>query len=241
MIRTPNHLRRVLRDPDTTDQLLWIVSMAGAICYLLVPLMAPMPDLVRGGVKALGVGALALIALRQAGRPGRSRDTLWLGIALSLSCLGDIFLAGRMRNAFIYGLGSFLLAHLIYFGLFARRWRRPLRPPMIRLGGSLALLTFSLFFSRWLAPTLQGLALPVMIYICAITLMVVAALWANFSTRLVVIGATLFMISDSILAVERFRGGMPLSGLLIWTTYYLGQYGIATGFLIDSHREAETR
>lgn len=238
---TPTHLRRALHDPDTTDQVLWVVSMAGAIGYLLLPLAPPVPDPVRVLVKAAGVGMLALLALRQATRPGRSRDTIGLGIALALSCLGDIFLALRLENGFIYGLGSFLIAHLIYFILFTRRWRRPLRPPLIRLGCSVALLVFSLFFSQWLAPMLGGLALPVMMYVCAITLMVIASLWANFSTRLVVIGAVLFMISDSTLAVERFRGEIYLGSALIWITYYLGQYGITTGFLIDCHDGGKKR
>ena len=236
MIPTPNHLRRALRDPDLTDQLVWIVSLAGALSYLLLPLVPSAPYPVRAGIKALGVGMLALLALRQAGRPGRSRDTLGLALALALSCLGDIFLALPLRNGFILGLGSFLLAHLTYAGIFARRWQRPLRPPLIRLAGAAALLTFSLFFSQWLSPMLGDLALPVMVYICAITLMVVASLWAGFSTRLVVIGAILFMVSDSILAVERFHGPRFPGSLLIWTTYYLGQYGITMGFLTDCHR-----
>lgn len=230
---TPTHLRRALQDPDTTDRMLWVVSMAGALGYLLLPLAPSVPDLFRVLVKASGVGTLALLALRQAGRPGRSPDAIGLGIALILSCLGDIFLALRVENGFIYGLGSFLIAHLVYVGLFTRRWKRPLRPPLIRLGCSVALLVFSLFFSQWLAPMLGQLALPVMTYVCAITLMVVASLWANFSTRLVVLGAVLFMISDSTLAVERFHGEIPLGSPLIWITYYLGQYGITMGFLID--------
>jgi uncharacterized membrane protein YhhN len=41
----------------------------------------------------------------------------------------------------------------------------------------------------------------------------------------------LFLISDSILAVSKFKSPMPAGGYLIWGTYYLAQYGIAIGFL----------
>ena len=238
MIPSPAHLRRALGAPDVPaqiDRLLWMVSIIASLGYLIVP--ADLPSPIRATIKALGVGMLSLLVLRQAGRSGRSRDTYGLAVALGLSTLGDIFLAIRVENGFILGLGSFLLAHLTYVGLFINRWRRPLRPPVIRLGGSVAFLIFSLFFSQWLSPGLGTLAVPVMIYVCAITFMVVSSLWASFSTRLVVLGAILFMISDSTLAADKFRMEIPWSGLLIWTTYYLGQYGITIGFLTDGHRE----
>lgn len=238
MIPCPAHLRRALgarHTPDTLDRLIWMVSIIGGIAYLAAPAELPPPG--RAVIKALGVGMLSLLVLRQAGRKGTTADTYGLALALGLSTLGDIFLALRLEHGFVLGLGAFLLAHLTYVGLFVNRWRRPLRPPVIRLGGTVAFLIFSLFFSQWLSPGLGGLAVPVMIYVCAITLMVVASLWASFSTRLVVLGAILFMISDSTLAADKFRMEIPWSGLLIWTTYYLGQYGITIGFLTDGHRE----
>ncbi|MFM8392633.1 MAG: lysoplasmalogenase [Acidobacteriota bacterium] len=237
MIPSPAHLRRALGavdSPARIDRFLWTVSIVASLGYLVAP--GDLPSPLRATIKALGVGLLCLLVLRQAARPGRSRDTYGLAAALGLSTLGDIFLALRIEHSFVLGLGSFLLAHLTYVGLFINRWRRPLRPPVIRLGGTVAFLIFSLFFSQWLSPGLGDLAVPVMIYVCAITIMVVSSLWANFSTRLVVLGATLFMISDSILAADKFRVDVPWSGLLIWTTYYLGQYGIAIGFLMDSHQ-----
>lgn len=235
MIPVPAHLRRILPEPGSAssiDRLIWLTSILGGLAYLLLPLL-PMeiPALARIVVKALGVGMLTLLVFRQ---PTATRGRRWLGMALALSTLGDIFLAGRGADSFIYGLGAFLLAHLTYLGLFVQRWRRPLRPPIIRLSSTAAFLTFSLFFSQWLAPGLGELAVPVMIYVSAITLMVVASLWANFNTRWVVIGAILFMVSDSILAADKFQHEVPMSSYLIWATYYLGQYGIAIGCLIDA-------
>ena len=183
---------------------------------------------------------LAVIVLRQARRLPPATGTLGLGLALALSCLGDIFLALRVDNGFIYGLIAFLIAHLVYLFLFVRKWRRPLRPPTSRLLVSVAVLAFSLIFSQWLAPGLGKIALPVMTYICAITLMVVAALWANLSTHWVAIGALLFMTSDSLLAADRFWQNIPGSGFLIWATYYLGQYGITIGYLSDESENKQS-
>ena len=42
----------------------------------------------------------------------------------------------------------------------------------------------------------------------------------------------LFLISDSLIAAGRFKTALPLIAL-IWPAYYLGQYGIAIGFLQD--------
>ena len=235
MFQSPVHLRRALGDHDSTDRLLWMISIIASLAYLIIP--GDLPFQFRALVKALGVGLLCALALRQAVQSGRSRDAYGLALALAFSTLGDIFLAWRFTNAFVFGLAAFLLAHLTYLVLFVNRWRRPLRPPIIRLVGSAAFLIFCLFFSQWLSPSLGNLAVPVMIYVCAITLMVVSSLWADFSTRLVVLGATLFMISDSILAADKFRLEIPWSSTLIWITYYLGQYGIAIGFLIDCHTQ----
>ena len=234
MIRIPDHLHRALRNPEPIDRILWITSLAGGMLFLLYPLLPTTPPYpARVIIKALGVGMLAVITLRQARRLPPATGTLGLGLALALSCLGDIFLALRVDNGFIYGLIAFLIAHLVYLFLFVRKWRRPLRPPTSRLLVSVAVLAFSLIFSQWLAPGLGKIALPVMTYICAITLMVVAALWANLSTHWVAIGALLFMTSDSLLAADRFWQNIPGSGFLIWATYYLGQYGITIGYLSD--------
>jgi uncharacterized membrane protein YhhN len=234
MIRIPDHLHRALRNPEPIDRILWITSLAGGMLFLLYPLLPTTPPYpARVIIKALGVGMLAVITLRQARRLPPATGTLGLGLALALSCLGDIFLALRVDNGFIYGLIAFLIAHLVYLFLFVRKWRRPLRPPTSRLLVSIGVLAFSLIFSQWLAPGLGKIALPVMTYICAITLMVVAALWANLSTSWVAIGAILFMTSDSLLAADRFWQNIPGSGFLIWATYYLGQYGITIGYLSD--------
>ena len=143
-------------------------------------------------------------------------DPAILGIALALSSLGDVLLDLPRWGGFVRGLVAFLLAHLVYIALFARNFRRPLRPrlPQLLLIG--LVLLYSLTLSAWFAPSLGPMANPVMIYICTITTMVVWAILAGFSRPWVWIGAVLFLISDSLIAVNRFKMHLPMRGPLIW-------------------------
>jgi uncharacterized membrane protein YhhN len=70
-----------------------------------------------------------------------------------------------------------------------------------------------------------------MLYVCVITVMVVASILAGFSRPWVCSCAILFLISDSLIAASKFKTPVPMRGYLVWATYYLGQYGIAVGFL----------
>lgn len=177
-------------------------------------------------VKGLAVGPLAVLAFL-AGSPV-------LGLALALSTVGDVLLDLDPVRLFVFGLGAFLVAHLIYTFLFVRSRRRPLAPRATELLGAGAVLVYSVAVSSWLLPSVGDLIVPVAIYMCAITAMVLAAILARFSNPWVVTGALLFLASDSLLAINKFKTPVPLRDVLVWSTYYLGQYSIAAGFLIAS-------
>ena len=83
----------------------------------------------------------------------------------------------------------------------------------------------------WLWPSLGGLRLPVLAYICVITAMGVMSLLAGFPSWIVPAGALLFMLSDSLIAVGKFKHPIRYDNYLIWCTYYVGQVCIAVGFL----------
>jgi uncharacterized membrane protein YhhN len=92
---------------------------------------------------------------------------------------------------------------------------------------------YSFGFTIWLASSLGRLAVLVALYICAITAMVVSSIVADLSPR-VVAGALLFLASDSLLAIAKFKGTFALRDYAVWGTYYLAQYCIATGVLRSS-------
>jgi len=226
-----------LRNFGTVDRLFLLLSIFCATVYLATQSIQPFPGSII--LKALSIAPLAVLAFKLLGESGsrpkgiewlRDRDNLLLGAALSLSCLGDIFL-DLPGNFFVQGLVSFLAAHLVYILLFVRHWPRPLRPGGKQLALAAAVLIYSLLLANWLSPDLGQMAGPVMVYVCAITVMTVATIFAGFSKSTVWVGAALFMLSDSMIAAGRFKTPVPISEYLIWVTYYLGQYGIAVGFL----------
>ncbi|QQS45392.1 MAG: lysoplasmalogenase [Acidobacteriota bacterium] len=227
-----------VRNFGKLDRYLLYLSIASSLAYYVTSQMPRYPG--RFMVKGLAVGALSALAfhaLRGQLNPGRvsgflrDRDNVILGTSLAFSCMGDMYLDLGSGTYFIQGLVSFLIAHFIYILLFVCNWKRPLRPTWTQLMVAGLVLLYSLFFANWLAPDLGDLANPVMIYLCTITAMVVTAIFAGFSRPWVWIGAVLFLISDSIIAAEKFKTDVPLNEYLVWATYYPGQYCIALGYL----------
>ena len=231
-----------LREFGAADNILLLISIFCSVIYFVTLSWQPF----RGSVvlKTLSIAPLSVLAFKLLREPNnqswggsrianllRDRDNLILGMALSFSCLGDIYLGLDPVQYFINGLFSFLIAHFIYILLFVRNWERPLRPNGRQLILAALVLSCSMLLSNWLAPSLGNYANPVMLYICAITAMVVTATLAKFSKPWIWSGAILFLISDSIIAVGKFKTSIPLSGHLVWASYYLAQYCIAIGFL----------
>ncbi len=151
-----------------------------------------------------------------------------LGTALLLSSIGDVLLDFD-PGLFVFGLGAFLSAHVLYTAVFIRHRARPFAPSGARIALMVVTAGYAALFACWLIPGLGTLAVPVAIYICAITAMVLSALLARFPTSWPVVGVFLFFASDSMLAIDRFKTRVPMRGFLVWTTYYFAQYSIANG------------
>jgi uncharacterized membrane protein YhhN len=203
-----------LRHFGVLDQWLLLLSIGSSAAYLATRGIQPFSGSVV--LKALGMAPLAALTFRVlekterttsgAARPG-VRDSHILAAALTLSCIGDVLLHLGSRRYFGLVLGAFLLAHVAYILLFVQSWPRPLRPSRLELTLAAAVLVYSV--------------------------VTVSAILARFSTPFVWIGAMLFVISDSLIAAGRFTTALPLTVYLVWPVYYLGQYGIAIGFLQD--------
>ena len=223
-----------LRHFDRLDRWLLLLSIASSAAYMATRAAQPFPGSVV--LKALGMAPLAVLAWRALRRAQRDRDAGILAAALGLSCLGDVLLHLGARRYFVHALAAFLLAHLAYVLLFTRSWPRPLRPSAGQLILAVLVVIYGLVICASIWTALGRLLIPALAYACAITAMVISAILAGFARPYVVIGALLFLISDSLVAAGRFRMSAPLAALaalLIWPTYYLGQYGITVGFLRD--------
>lgn len=172
-------------------------------------------------VKAGSVAALGVLAIAN-----RHRG---LGAGLLISAVGDALLEID-TSLFTGGLGAFLCAHVVYTYTFIRnRNRGPVNVARACLIAGVAL--FSVAFARWLLPGTGALALPVVLYMIAITAMVISSIGARFDNSWVALGAVLFIISDAILAANKFRSPLPGSEYLVWITYYCAQLLIASGYI----------
>lgn len=204
--------------------LLYVSIAAGAI-YLFTQKWQPFPG--SALLKGCAAGALAVLALTAR---GSRRGATLLALALAFSTAGDVLLDLDSR-LFAFGLGAFLLAHLTYITLFLRNRTAGTAPEPWRLMAVLLIVLYSVTLSMWIVPSAGALAVPVVFYVCALTAMVSTATLARFRQPWVAAGAILFLISDSLLAIHKFKTPVPLHDYLVWTTYYLGQCGIALGYL----------
>ncbi len=163
--------------------------------------------------------------------PGYRRAVL---AGMALSCIGDIALMLPV-DAFVPGLVAFLLAHVCYIVAFRAGFRagHGLWVAVVLLGAFAA----GNLVALW--PHLPAdMRLPVLAYVVVLALMAMLAL-ARFRTKSSLPGvsrrsagwaaggALLFVASDSLLAWDRFAGGLPMASLLVLGTYYAAQYGIA--------------
>lgn len=174
-------------------------------------------------VKGLVCPLLALAIWRQR---GGDRVALWLVAALLCSMAGDIFLAVDRVRLFVAGLGSFLLAHLCYLILF---WMR--RGPVSRRQKLQLLLLgfFGVGMLVLLTPGLGALKLPVYAYMAAILAMGATALCLP-GRPLVGAGALMFILSDSLIALDKFVTPVFMAGPAIWYTYAAAQVLIVLGW-----------
>jgi alkenylglycerophosphocholine/alkenylglycerophosphoethanolamine hydrolase len=218
------------REFNSLDKLLLAISAVCGLVYLLTVNFQPYQGSVM--IKALSIAPLAVLAFRVL----KTLDGFMLSMALVFSAIGDVMLGLHREDFFIFGLLSFLVAHLFYTGLFARNFRRPLRTDVEQKMIIVCLLTFSAAMTMWLWSGLGAMKIPALIYLCAITLMCLAATLMDLSKRTVLIGAILFLLSDSLIAANKFKTPIPLSSYAIWLTYYAGQGCIDLGFLREKLR-----
>lgn len=98
----------------------------------------------------------------------------------------------------------------------------------------LAVVAFTIELLYLLWPGLQGMKIPVTIYALVISTMFAAAAWKyeqiqNQPAFFFIGGSFLFVLSDSILAVNKFLRPVPFSGFLVMSTYVAAQWLIIRG------------
>jgi uncharacterized membrane protein YhhN len=206
---------------------LWIAIAAPLL--LIVLLWAIKSDRPRPGVvvkTALSALFVTTALLQPQGAPLYGRFIL-LGLVLSMG--GDVALALSAPAAFRTGLALFLLGHVAYTCAFLTTWSLG----TWALAFALAAAASGGVVYHLLRPHLGSFRAPVLAYVVAISLMLVAAAavldhpYETATRRLVLLGALLFYLSDLFVARHRFVQAAFANRLVGLSLYYAGQFMLA--------------
>lgn len=158
--------------------------------------------------------------------------------ALLFSWIGDILLLFVFKDGlfFIFGLVAFLTAHVFYVILFVKELNISRGKFTLRKPGLLIVLVYMAIFLSLLIPHLGNLLIPVVIYSLVISAMLYTAFLlaphlSKPSSALLLSGAISFVISDSILAIDKFYQPLPYAGFLIMATYLYAQGALVWAFV----------
>jgi uncharacterized membrane protein YhhN len=140
-------------------------------------------------------------------------------IGLGFSVIGD-FLLESSPTMFIFGLVAFLLAQISYIAAFYKR-SRSLNPIALIVLTIFGVVLFYLLYSG-----LGNMTVPVLIYIIIILTMSWRAISQHSFDQFAIYaaaGSLFFVISDCIIAFNKFYVEIPLARWLIMTTYWTAQ------------------
>ncbi|MBT2143864.1 MULTISPECIES: lysoplasmalogenase [unclassified Rhodanobacter] len=182
--------------------------------------------------KPLATALIFVLAWRaQPAQSPRYRRRILAGIACSL--LGDVFLM-LPGDLFVPGLVAFLCGHLCFIAAFLGDSRFGARPLLLLASLGYGAVNLVLLWDAIGTP----LRVPVIVYVLVLASMggqalARARLFAQRgdaqapAARLAAFGALAFMLSDSLLAWNRFHGAIPWSSLWVLSAYYLALWWIA--------------
>ncbi|MFN8394526.1 MAG: lysoplasmalogenase [Bacteroidia bacterium] len=200
----------------------FLFPLAGLLYIALLHKRPFKGDWVIKAIPALSLAVLSIFFV-----PGVYGKILCAGFVLS--AMGDISLCFEGEKYFIGGLVSFLLAHVTYIVTFAMD-----SPWSTQLWWLLGLIgIFGVLMVMVLTPHLGPMKIPVYVYISVILTMDVMAVMHGPDNIVLIAGALTFTLSDTILALNKFRKPVPAAEYLIMSTYYAGQALIFLGMAAE--------
>jgi uncharacterized membrane protein YhhN len=212
-----------------------LLAIAGAPWALDQPLLV-------FGFKPLTTVLIIAYAWPRGDTQPRVRGWVLAGLVLSLA--GDIALLWPQQG-FLAGLVAFLLAHLAYIVAFTREHRLAARPAAFAV---YALVAGTVLALLW--PHVPGaLRAPVAVYVLALATMAAqaAVVWLTSSGgeqtsrgRTLALGGALFLVSDALLATNKFALPLPAASLWVLGSYWTAQWCIASWLKPATTRAALT-
>ncbi|GAB3096354.1 lysoplasmalogenase [Lysobacter terrae] len=203
----------------------WIAAVVTAAVLAIAGAMVPELRWLHYACKPL---ATVLIAAMVWCAPtgGRYRTAVLVG--LLLSALGDVFLmlepAPGGPDWFVFGLASFLFAHVAYLvGLCSRA------KLLAKVWPYVLYAVIALAISSVLWPHLPAaLKAPVGVYVLLLSVMAAqsAVVWSCLRDRsgaAAALGGAFFVASDATLAIDRFVAPFPGAVVIVLATYWSAQ------------------
>ena len=178
--------------------------------------------------KPLLMTSLAVVYLVSVKKP-----SFWLLSALFFSFWGDVFLLDK-ANFFVFGLASFLVAHVVYVKITTSFLYKDSAVRILTSAIPFVLLFVGLL--GLIYNNLGDMLLPVLVYGIAISTFGTAAL-LNYrqqkttANTWLLLGAILFIASDSLIALNNFYMPKPLFNIAIIVLYIVSQYLIVKAIM----------
>ena len=172
---------------------------------------------------------VALAALKGHGAPSWQAYQTWIVLGLVASLVGDVCLMLEGERWFVRGLVAFLTAHLFYIAAFTVSQVGDPAPWY----DALPFVLYGALMLRVLWPHLGEMRPAVSAYVAVIMVMAwqAANAWVaargTGGTTWALAGAYLFVFSDSVLALARFRGTWRSARFLVLSTYFAAQWLLA--------------
>lgn len=181
-----------------------------------------------GVLKALPVLLFAATVVRGTAAAGVGYGRL-VASGLAISAVGDVSLV--FPSGFLAGLGGFFVAHCCYVAAFAAAGVGAGPGPALALA-VLAVVAGGMLHRLW--PHVGGLGAPVVAYAAVLATMTWTAIaraalpaTPEPSGTLAAAGAVAFLVSDGVLAEDRFARPFTAAHGVVMVTYYLAQALIA--------------
>jgi uncharacterized membrane protein YhhN len=169
---------------------------------------------------------LILLAAFTSPLRGWNPYAFWIVVGLAFSLVGDVFLMLSDKR-FVWGLASFLAAHVSYILAFTSRAGLSESPWI-----SLPFIAVGLIIAAQIGSRARRLRWPVTLYTFILLAMAwracaAWAAWGGLSALLAWLGASLFVVSDTALAINHFVRRFRLAQMAVLGTYYAAQGLIA--------------
>jgi len=160
----------------------------------------------------------------------------WYVLALIFSFFGDVFLIFTGEFYFIIGLISFLIAHLLFIKIVINSIKKTSLSKIV-----LSIIPFLIVFSLLLfvlKESLGEMLIPVIIYGLTISSFGAVSLINYVGSKsakalLMLLGSIVFIISDSVLAINKFYLEAHIFKVIIMITYVLAQYFIYKSMVLS--------